>query len=73
MGRDALTARAARTYPRRVPDWLLWLLPVPLATAGAIAWAAWSSRTRGPQDAADGVAAYARFRAALAPRDEDRG
>ena len=56
-----------------MPDWLLWLLPVPLATAGAIAWAAWSSRTRGPQDAADGVAAYARFRAALAPREDDKG
>ena len=55
-----------------MPDWLLWLLPVPLATAGAIAWTAWSSRARGPKDAADGVEAYARFRAALAPRDDDR-
>jgi hypothetical protein len=50
-----------------VPDWLLWLLPVPLATAAAIAWGAWSSRSRGPQDTADGVAAYERFRRALAP------
>lgn len=50
-----------------VPDWLLWLLPVPLATLGGIAWAAWSGRARAPQDTADGVAAYARFRAALAP------
>jgi cytochrome c-type biogenesis protein CcmH/NrfF len=57
-----------------VPDWLLWLLPVPVATAGAIAWAAWSNRTRGPQDATEGVAAYERFRQALArpvERDED--
>ena len=57
-----------------MPDWLLWLLPVPLATAGAIAWTAWSSRTRGPQDTADGVAEYERFRQALArpvQRDED--
>ena len=49
-----------------VPDWLLWLLPVPLATAGAVAWGAWSSRSRRPQDTADGVAEYERFRAALA-------
>jgi cytochrome c-type biogenesis protein CcmH/NrfF len=49
-----------------VPAWLLWLLPVPVATLAAVAWAAWSSRTRGPQDTADGVAAYERFRAALA-------
>lgn len=58
-----------------MPDWLLWLLPVPLATAGAIAWAAWSNRTRGPQDTADGVEEYARFRAALAtpppPKQDD--
>ena len=49
-----------------MPDWLLWLLPVPVATLGAVAWAAWTSRARGPQDTADGVAAYERFRAALA-------
>lgn len=55
-----------------VPDWLLWLLPVPLATVAAIAWTAWSSRTRGPQDAADGVAAYERFRAALATPPRER-
>jgi cytochrome c-type biogenesis protein CcmH/NrfF len=48
-----------------VPGWLLWLLPVPLATAGAIAWAAWSTRTRGPQDTADSLAEYERFRRAL--------
>ena len=58
-----------------VPDWLLWLLPVPLATVAAIAWAAWSGRTRGPEDTADGVAAYERFRTALAPpeREPDGG
>lgn len=57
-----------------MPDWLLWLLPVPLATLGAIVWAAWSGRTRGPQDTADGVAEYERFRQALArpvERDPD--
>jgi cytochrome c-type biogenesis protein CcmH/NrfF len=54
-----------------VPAWLLWLLPVPLATVGAVAWAAWRGRVR-PEDPADGVAAYERFRAALAtpPREE---
>ena len=49
-----------------MPDWLLWLLPVPVATLAAIAWAAWSSRAPRPEDTADGVAAYERFRAALA-------
>ena len=49
-----------------IPGWLLWLLPVPLATAGAIAWGAWSNRARGPEDTADGVQAYERFRQALA-------
>lgn len=48
-----------------VPGWLLWLLPVPLATAGAIAWVAWSTRSRGPQDAADSMAEYERFRRAM--------
>lgn len=55
-----------------MPDWLLWLLPVPVATAGAIAWTAWTSRSRGPADTADAVAEYERFRAALAPVDPDR-
>ena len=55
-----------------VPDWLLWLLPVPVATAAAIAWAAWSSRTRPPEDTADGVAAYQRFRTALAPPADEQ-
>ena len=49
-----------------IPDWLLWLLPVPVATVAAVAWAAWSSRARGPEETADGIAAYERFRAALA-------
>lgn len=59
-----------------VPAWLLWLLPVPAATLAAVAWGAWSGRTRGPQDTADGVAAYERFRRALAdppaPQQRDR-
>lgn len=50
-----------------VPAWLLWLLPVPVATVGAVAWAAWTGRSRGPQDTDEGVQAYAKFRAALAP------
>ena len=45
--------------------WLIWLLPVPLATLGAIAWTTWSSRTRGPEQALDSVQAYDRFRAAM--------
>ena len=49
-----------------LPDWLLWLLPVPLATLGAIAWTAWTSRSRGPVEAAESVQAYERFRQALA-------
>ena len=63
--RHASTLRSA-PYDRRVlPDWLLWLLPVPLATLAALAWATWSSRSRGPQDPAASVQEYARFRAAL--------
>lgn len=46
--------------------WLVWLSPVPAATLGAIAWTAWSGRTRRPAQAADSVAAHERFRAALA-------
>lgn len=56
-----------------VPDWLLWLLPVPLATAGAIAWVAWRGRSRRPQDAGDGVAEYERFRAAMTRRPPGSG
>ncbi len=65
MGRNALIAARRRTLGDVLPDWLLWLLPVPLATLVALAWATWSSRTRGPQDAAQSVQEYARFRAAL--------
>ena len=55
-----------------MPDWLLWLLPVPVATGAAIAWAAWANRAPRPEDTADGVAAYERFRAALADSTADR-
>ena len=48
-----------------LPDWLLWLLPVPLATLAAIAWASWSSRARGPQRPEDSVQEFDRFRAAM--------
>ena len=48
-----------------MPVWLAWLLPVPAATLGAIAWNAWSGRDRGPADVADTIAAHQRFRAAL--------
>ena len=65
MGRNALIAARRRTLGDVLPDWLLWLLPVPLATLAALAWAGWSSRARGPQDAAASVQEYARFRAAL--------
>ena len=49
-----------------LPAWLMWLLPVPVATLAAVAWSSWSTRARGPQDPEDTVEAYARFRAALA-------
>lgn len=45
--------------------WLVWLSPLPVATLGAIAWTAWSGRTRGPADTIDSVQAYERFRAAM--------
>ena len=66
MGRDALTggSRAPRLADV-LPDWLLWLLPVPVATLGAIVWVSWTSRTRGPQRPQDTVQEYERFRAAL--------
>jgi len=65
-----------RPYARGVslPNWLLWLLPVPVMTVAAIAWTAWSSRTPGPPDTADSVREYDRFRAAMSadapPTDE---
>ncbi len=58
------------------PAWLLWLLPVPVATVAAIAWTSWSSRTRGPETTASSVRAHERFRAALAaplPPADPRG
>ena len=55
-----------------LPAWLMWLLPVPVATLAAVAWSSWSTRARGPQDPEDTVEAYARFRAALAgPAQQD--
>ena len=48
-----------------LPDWLLWLLPVPLATLTAIAWATWSSRNRGPRRPEDSMQEFDRFRAAM--------
>lgn len=44
---------------------LVWLVIPAVATLLAIAWVSWSSRTRGPEETHDSVAAYARFRAAL--------
>jgi len=55
-----------------VPDWLLWLLPVPATTGAAIAWVAWTSRTRGPGAAQDSVQEHERFRAAMARQVEPR-
>lgn len=49
-----------------MPAWLVWLLPVPLATTAALLWAAWSTRTRGPADPLDSVAEHERFRQSLA-------
>lgn len=60
-----------------LPDWLLWLLPVPVMTAAAIAWTAWRSRTPGLPDTAESVREYERFRAAMSgevppPRERKR-
>lgn len=49
-----------------MPDWLIWLLPVPVATIAAIAWSAWANRPRGPVEAEESVRAHERFRQALA-------
>lgn len=61
-----------------MPAWLVWLLPVPIATIAAVAWTAWTSRTRRPVKAVDSVLAYEKFRQALnapvpAPRVETPG
>jgi cytochrome c-type biogenesis protein CcmH/NrfF len=58
-----------------MPPWLVWLLPVPVATLGAIAWTSWASRVRRPVAAVESVQAYEKFRKALnapvpAPRTE---
>jgi cytochrome c-type biogenesis protein CcmH/NrfF len=65
VGRNALITAPRRTLGDVLPDWLLWLLPVPLATLAALLWSWWSTSARGPQDPADSVQEYARFRAAL--------
>jgi cytochrome c-type biogenesis protein CcmH/NrfF len=69
MGRHAVAA--ATTLPP-VPAWLVWLLPVPVATLAAAAWVAWSGRVRRPAQPLDSVADYARFRRALAQPVRDR-
>ena len=48
-----------------MPAWLVWLLPVPVATLAAVAWTAWAGRTRRPVKAVDSVLAYEKFRQAL--------
>jgi len=48
-----------------MPAWLAWLLPVLLAPAGAIAWTAWSGRSRGPAGTEDTLQAHERFRKAF--------
>lgn len=50
---------------RWLPMWLVWLLPVPLTTLAAVAWAGWVSRDR-PVRPAESVREHERFRAALA-------
>jgi hypothetical protein len=48
-----------------VPDWLAWLLPVPLATLAAAGWASWAGRAPRPPQPRDSVEAHARFLRAL--------
>jgi hypothetical protein len=62
-----------------MPAWLIWLLPVPVATIMAIGWTAWAGRARRPVEIAESVQAYERFRQALitpthvpAPRAESK-
>ena len=46
---------------------LAWTLGLPtVATALAIGWVHWASRPRGPVDPQDSVAAYERFKTAMA-------
>ena len=56
-----------------MPAWLLWLLPLPVATLGAIAWTSWSARSRRPAQAFDSVADFQRFRDALTAEPTRRG
>lgn len=49
-----------------MPDWVIWLLPVPVATVAAVAWTSWTNRPRGPVKAVDSVREHERFRQALA-------
>lgn len=56
-----------------MPSWLLWLAPVLVATPAAALWAAWSSRARPPAQPQESVAAYERFRRALAVPDDRDG
>ena len=48
-----------------MPAWLVWLLPVPVATLGAVAWTTWISRSRRPVEVSDSVEAHERFRRAM--------
>jgi hypothetical protein len=65
--------RPARTYaPTVLPAWLMWLLPVPVATLAAVVWSSWSARAR-PQDPEDTVEQYAGSRRArTVPRGRAR-
>lgn len=56
-----------------MPAWLLWLLPLPVATLGAIAWTSWGARSRRPAQAFDSVEDFERFRAALTAEVPRRG
>ena len=49
---------------------LWWIIPV-VATTGAIAWVSWVGRPRRPKEAYDSVAAYQRFRDAIAAEHPD--
>ena len=60
-----------------MPAWLVWLLPLPVATLCAVAWTTWTSRSRRPVEISDSVQAHERFRRAMAtplpPPPPDRG
>ena len=48
-----------------MPEWLLWLTPVPVATLAAIGWTAVTARRRGAARASESVQAYERFRTVM--------